>query len=127
MDIHLTDEGLLQLLGQRIARLRLSKNLTQEQLAVQAGIGIRTLQRLERGETATQLSGFVRVCRVLGIVERFTALIPELPPSPISQLQLRGRQRQRATGRKAAAGETPAADRKSATGTKQKWTWGESS
>ncbi len=109
-----TDEGLLKLIGERLARLRLAKNLTQQQLAQQAGLGLRTVQRLEMGETATQLSGFVRVCRVLGLVERFDALIPEQAASPITQLKLQGRQRRRATGRKAALGEP-----------KNKWTWGE--
>lgn len=115
METTLSDEGLLKLLGERLARLRLAKNLTQEQLAEQAGIGVRTLQRLEQGEAATQLSGFVRVCRALGLTERFDALIPELPASPIELLKLQGRQRQRATGRKLA------------TQARKKWTWGEPS
>ena len=110
----ITDEALLKLIGERLARLRLAKNLTQEQLAEQAGLGLRTVQRLELGAAATQLSGFVRVCRVLGLVERFDALIPEETASPIAQLKLQGRQRQRASGRKAAA-----------TGEPKKWTWGE--
>ncbi len=117
----LTDEALLRLLGERFAQLRLSKNLTQAQLAEQAGLGLRTVQRLERGEAATQLSGFVRVCRVLGIVDRFDALLPAQAASPIAQLaqqkQLKryGQQRKRATGRKVIAREP------------RKWTWGESS
>jgi transcriptional regulator with XRE-family HTH domain len=113
----ITDDALLKVIGERLARLRLTKNLTQEQLAEQAGLGVRTVQRLELGAAATQLSGFVRVCRVLGLVERFDALIPEEAASPIAQLKLQGRKRQRATGRKAAA---------AASGPK-KWTWGESS
>lgn len=113
MHAPLNDEALLQQLGERLAQLRLAQNLTQEQLAAEAGIGLRTLQRLEQGEAATQLSGFIRVCRALGLVERFDALIPELPPSPVAQLRLQGRQRRRATGKISAAGA------------KQKWTWGE--
>jgi len=115
MEPTLSDESLLKLLGERLARLRLARNLTQAQLAEQAGISVRTLQRLEQGEAATQLSGFVRVCRVLGLIERFDTLIPELPPSPMELLKLQGRQRRRATGRKLA---TPA---------RKKWTWAESS
>lgn len=115
MNTALTDEGLLKRLGERLARLRLAQNLTQEQLAEQAGIGVRTLQRLEQGAAATQLSGFVRVCRVLGLVERLDALIPELPASPMAQLEMQGRQRQRATGKKTAAPNM------------RKWTWGEPS
>jgi transcriptional regulator with XRE-family HTH domain len=110
---HITDDALLRLIGERLARLRLAKNLTQGQLAEQAGLGVRTVQRLELGAAATQLSGFVRVCRVLGLVEGFEALVPEEPASPMAQLQQQGRKRQRATGKKAAAA------------TPKKWTWGE--
>ena len=112
----LTDEALLKLMGERLARLRLTKNLTQEQLAEQAGLGLRTVQRLELGAAATQLSGFVRVCRVLGLVERFDTLIPEEAVSPIVQLKLQGRKRQRASGKKAAG-----------SGEAKKWIWGEPS
>jgi transcriptional regulator with XRE-family HTH domain len=110
-----SDDSFLKLMGKRLAGLRLAKNLTQEQLAEQAGLGLRTVQRLESGAAATQLSGFVRVCRVLGLMEGFDAFIPKPAPSPIAQLKLQGRQRQRATGRKA-----PPPDKK-------KWTWGEPS
>ena len=109
---NITDEALLKLIGKRLARLRLTKNLTQGQLAEQAGLGLRTVQRLELGAAATQLSGFVRVCRVLGLVERFDALIPEEAASPMARLRQQGRRRQRATGKKAA-------------GEPKKWTWGE--
>ena len=110
---NLADDTLLKLIGARLARLRLAKNLTQAQLAEQAGLGLRTVQRLELGAAATQLSGFVRVCRVLGLVERFEVLIPEEAASPMAQLKQQGRKRQRATGKKAAAAKP------------NKWTWGE--
>ena len=119
MEPTLTDEALLTLLGERVAQLRLSKDLTQAQLAEQAGLGLRTVQRLELGKAATQLSGFVRVCRVLGILERLDALLPAQTASPIAQLaqqkQLKryGQQRKRASGRKLTARQP------------KKWTWGE--
>jgi len=109
----ITDQALLKLIGERLARLRLAKNLTQQQLAERAGLGLRTVQRLEFGETATQLSGFVRVCRALGLVERFDALIPEQAASPIAQLKQQGRQRKRARSRTILAREP------------KKWTWAE--
>lgn len=111
---NITSEALLKLIGERLARLRLSKNLTQKKLAEQAGLGLRTVQRLELGLAATQLSGFVRVCQVLGLVERFDVLIPEEQASPIAQLKLQSRKRQRSRSRKNATGAT------------KKWTWGES-
>lgn len=111
----MSDGQWLKLIGERLARLRLAQNLTQGQLAERAGLGLRTVQRLELGIAATQLSGFLRVCRALGLIDRFDAFIPETPASPMAQLKLQGRKRQRATGKKAASGE------------KKKWTWGDAS
>jgi transcriptional regulator with XRE-family HTH domain len=99
-----TDEAVLSELGGRLAHVRLERNLTQAQLAEQAGVSKRTVERLESGSVATQLSGFIRVCRVLDLVERFDLLVPEPVPSPVEQLKLRGRRRQRASaGRKTKA------------------------
>lgn len=112
----MTDAALLQLIGERVAALRLARNLTQGQLAEQAGLGLRTVQRLELGAVATQLSGFIRVCRVLGLLERFDALLPQPAASPMAQLKLKERKRRRASGRKSA----PLPPGK-------KWTWGDAS
>jgi transcriptional regulator with XRE-family HTH domain len=92
-----TDEIILRELGGRLAQARLERNLTQAQLADQAGVSKRTVERLESGSVATQLSGFLRVCRVLGMMERFDLLIPEPVPSPMEQLKLHGRRRKRAS------------------------------
>jgi len=109
----LTNESLLHLIGERVAGLRLARNLTQGQLAEQAGLGLRTVQRMESGASATQLTGFLRVCRVLGILDRIDLLLPEPAPSPLDQLKMQGRKRQRATGERAKPEPT------------KKWTWGE--
>ena len=116
MDISekLTDQAILEELGHRLAASRLEKNLTQVQLAEEAGVSKSTLQRLEAGEVATQLSGFVRVCRALGLLERLDVLLPEAVPGPMARLKHRGRERRRARSKKTVA-------------TPRKWTWGESS
>jgi Predicted transcriptional regulator with C-terminal CBS domains len=80
----MSDEALLQELGHRIARLRLERNLSQAQLAEQAGISKRTLERLEAGAAATQLSLFLRVLRQLDLLERLELLLPEPQPSPLA-------------------------------------------
>jgi transcriptional regulator with XRE-family HTH domain len=110
----LTEDALLMELGGRLAKMRLERNLTQAQLAEQAGISKRTVERLEKG-ASTQLAGFVRVCRVFGILDRFETLLPEPIPSPILQLKLRGKQRRRASTSK----------KKEAEGTAKKWRWGD--
>lgn len=113
IDSKMTDKALLRLVGERLSGLRLGRNLTQQQLAEQAGLGLRTVQRLELGESATQLSGFIRVCRVLGLVENLETFIPQPVVSTMAQLKRAGRRRQRATGKKTAQGGS------------KKWTWGE--
>ncbi len=96
------DDALLLRIGERVTALRLAQNLTQVQLAEKAGLGLRTLQRLEQGAAATQLDGFVRVCSALGVVEGFDALLPAPMPSPIAQLKLYAKVRQRASASKVA-------------------------
>ncbi len=115
IDTNTVDEAVLKELGRRLTAIRLGQNLSQRQLADRAGLGLRTIQRLELGATATQLSGFVRVCRALGLMDRLDQLMAEPPPSPLAQLRLHERKRRRASGRRQAA---PADG---------KWTWGESS
>ncbi len=113
MNHQMTDETVLKLIGTRLAGVRLARNLTQQQLAEQAGLGLRTVQRLELGAAATQLSGFIRVCRVLGLVEHLETLIPEPAVSPMAQLKMQGQKRRRASGAKAPRDQ------------KKKWTWGD--
>lgn len=115
IDSNATDDAVMVELGGRLARVRLERNLTQVQLAHEAGISKPTLQRLESGAVATQLSGFLRVCRVLGLVEGFETLIPEPAVTPMEQLKRQSRKRQRASGKKAAAPQP------------KKWTWGDES
>ena len=108
-----TDEAIFAEFGSRLANLRLERNLTQSQLAREAGISKPTLQRMESGAVATQLSSFLRVCRVLGLLERFETLIPTATTSPMEQLKHQGRKRQRASGITAPTGKPG------------KWTWGD--
>jgi transcriptional regulator with XRE-family HTH domain len=95
----LADDAVLRELGLRLAAARLARDLTQAELAEEAGVSKRTLERLETGQAATQLSGFVRVCRALGLLDRLDALIPAAAASPLAELELQGRRRQRARGR----------------------------
>ena len=112
---NVTDDAVLAEIGKRLTQTRLASNLTQAQLAEQAGVSKRTVERLEAGEVATQLSGFIRVCRVLDLLDHFDALIPESTPSPMAELKLRGKQRKRASGGKTPKPASPA----------KKWHWGD--
>ena len=112
----ITDEAMLRELGGRLASARLAANLTQAKLAEEAGVSKRTIERLESGEVASRLSALVRVCRVLGLLDRLDALVPPATPGPVEQLKLAGRSRQRASQPR-----QPAARRS------KTWTWGDGS
>jgi transcriptional regulator with XRE-family HTH domain len=94
---HLSDEAALAELGRRLARWRLDRNLTQKQLAGEAGVARITVARAEGGQSVT-LSALVRILRALDLLENVEALVPEPLPSPIEQLEREGARRQRATG-----------------------------
>lgn len=106
-----SDEQVLAELGERLARIRLERELTQAELARQAGISKRTLERLEAGQS-TQLLSLVRVLRVLGLLPALDTAVPELAPSPLQMLKLRGSQRQRAPRRRSDVDDSD-------------WSWGE--
>lgn len=108
-----SDDARLDAIGARLAAIRLARNMTQAELASEAGVGLRTVQRLEQGASATQLSGFLRVCRVLGLLGQLDALLPEPAVSPIAQLKLHKRRRQRAS--RPSTKHAPSTE----------WTWGE--
>jgi transcriptional regulator with XRE-family HTH domain len=105
-----------------LAEARLAKNLTQAQLATQAGLSKRTVERLEAGRPGTQLAAFVRVCRVLELVEHLDNLIPAAAPSPIALLKLGGRKRRRASAASAAPGAVGESAPSSGA-----WTWDDKS
>ncbi len=111
----LADQAVMDELGARLAGARIERNLTQADLAEEAGVSKRTVERLEAGSVATRLSGLLRVCRALGLQARLEHLVPESTPEPMAQLKRQGRKRQRAAGGR---GEKAA---------KTNWTWGESS
>lgn len=114
MSTVLPGSNILELLGERVARHRLNKNLTQEELAKLAGIGSATLKRIEHGSASTQLSNLINVLRVLGLDQNLDLLIPDIPPSPV-QLAKSTRKNLRQRARKK---QKPSVEEDSPT-----WTW----
>jgi transcriptional regulator with XRE-family HTH domain len=95
LTFELTDEALLKELGSRLERRRIDANLTQAQLAEEAGISKRTLERIEAGDS-TDFVMLIRALRALRLIEGLESLIPDLPQSPLTLLRQRGRERKRA-------------------------------
>ena len=96
IDPQLTDAAVLEELGRRLKRTRLQRNLTQRGLAEEAGVSLATIRNLEDGKPS-QLVTLIRALRVLGLLGGLERAVPEPPPSPIEELRLRGRERQRAS------------------------------
>jgi transcriptional regulator with XRE-family HTH domain len=91
----LSDDAVMQELGRRIAQLRIDSNYTQEYLAERAGVGKRTLERLEKGKQV-QTSSLVRVLRSLGQLDALEGLLPSVDIRPMDLLRLKKNRRQRA-------------------------------
>ena len=108
----MTDEAVLAELGDRFSRLRLQRNLTQAQLAREAGVSKRTLIRLESGESI-QVTNLIRVVRALGLLGNLDAFVPPPLSSPIAQLRSQRQERRRASPGVTTSGPPP------------QWTWGD--
>ena len=111
----MTDASLHAELGKRLTAARLQRNLTQGELATEAGVSKRTIERVENGTANVTLAAFLRIARVLQLLERLDVLIDEPGPAPMDLLARRGRTRQR-------AGKRRTADTADTTGP---WTWGD--
>ena len=98
-------------LGHGMAAERLARNLTQDQLAAEAGVSKNTVRRLEAGENVS-LDALIRVMGALKIAGRLDALTPSLDVRPIERIRPAGKERRRASP----ASKPVAASR---------WAWGD--
>jgi len=104
MDYYIaSDTAILKELGNRIRKLRLRRNITQEDLAARSLLAVGTIKSLEAGKA--KLSTLVAVLRELGALDQLDQFIPPVTISPI---------------RLAEAGKKPARRRARATGTSRK-------
>ncbi len=103
-------ETIIEMLGRQLNDIRLSQNISQQQLAEQAGVSRSTLTRLADGKPIS-LDSFVRVMQALGLSDHLAALLPDPSVRPVERVRLAGGERQRA-GRKSTVASAP-------------WTWGD--
>ena len=88
--------------GNRLAQIRLSRNITQLELAQRAGVSKRSLERLEAGVVGLRQDVFFAVCGALGLTPGFEVLLPEVRLSPqdiLAKRVLPKRARKRKTAR----------------------------
>lgn len=90
---HLTpNAAMLAELGDRLARVRKQRGLTQEALAAEAGVGVATLRRIEDGSDG-KLGSWLRLLKALDLAASIDALLPEDLRSPMAEARRRGRRR----------------------------------
>ena len=82
-------------LCKRLESIRLSRNITQAQLAEEAGVSPRTIGRLEKGQ-GVSVDTFVRIMIALGIQQSLEALLPDPTVRPIERVGIGAGERKRA-------------------------------
>ena len=97
-------------LGRRLARIRLARNVTQKALAKDAGIGLRTLSRLETGQSSS-LDSFLRIVIALDLVDDLLMAVPSHDIRPIERVDSRRSERKRARPARIGKPDAP-------------WSWG---
>lgn len=57
------------IIGERLKKARIDKNMTQEKLAEQIDVSVAFLSRVERGTSHINLKRLTQICEILGVSE----------------------------------------------------------
>jgi len=95
----LSNSVIVKEIGKRLKEYRLKKRLNQQYLAEQAGVSLFTVTKIESGKPVS-ISMLLRVMRVLRLLDNFELLLPEIGPSPIEMLKLKGKKPKRIRNKK---------------------------
>ncbi len=117
LETNMSDSAILSQLGRALAQRRIEMGLTQAELARRAGVGKRTLERMESGSSC-QSSILVRILRALDALDFLSRISATEGPSPLDLLKRRGKTRKRVSSKR---GSDPDAEAKEGGG----WTWGD--
>jgi transcriptional regulator with XRE-family HTH domain len=104
-----SSETIIKALFDRLEEIRLSRNISQADLAREAGVSRSTITRLARGENIS-MDSFVRIMQALDLTDNLAALLPNPTVRPVERVRLAGNERLRASSKRKPADE---------------WTWGD--
>ncbi|MCY4228972.1 MAG: helix-turn-helix transcriptional regulator [Gammaproteobacteria bacterium] len=108
-----SSETIEHILGKRIEAIRLTRNITQSQLAREAGVSRSTVTRLAQQNKGISLDSFIRILKALHLESNLETLLPDSVLSPLDELEKNTR---------------PARKRARPTKKNQKkWTWSDKS
>ncbi len=116
-----SSEAIEDALLSRLAAIRLSRNITQNRLAKDAGVSRSTITRLAQQGKGISLDSFIRILKALDLDPRLESLLPNPEQSPLQRLANRPRKtRQRARPK------SPLKRSANHTGAESgEWTWSE--
>ena len=108
-----TSDQIEKTLCKQIGNISLTRNITQVELANEAGISPNTVVRLEKGK-GVSFDTFIRVLIALGVQHNLETLLPDPNIRPIDRVNIGGTERKRASSKKE-------------TQEKDVWVWGDES
>lgn len=80
-----TNAEIIKLLALRVKEYRLAARISQRELARKSGVSYTTISHFEQGvNTNLTLNNFISLLRPLGMEERLSELLPELPVPPMA-------------------------------------------
>jgi transcriptional regulator with XRE-family HTH domain len=82
-------------LCKQLENIRLARNITQAQLARKAGVSLRTIGRLEKGQ-GVSLDTLIRVLTALGLQQNLQNFLPDPTIRPFERIHTGGTERLRA-------------------------------
>ncbi|WP_323844627.1 transcriptional regulator [Microbulbifer magnicolonia] len=96
MDSSERQQKVLAQLGEHFRRLRLARNVSQEALASESGVGLSTLKRLENGRGCNLLA-LVQLLAALRCEDQFEAFFAKLATDALEQESVAAEKRRRAS------------------------------
>jgi len=90
----ITNLAIARQIGDFIKNIRLQRNLTQSQVAIQSGLNRSTISEVENGRPASFMS-FIQILRTLGqleLLDVFT-VVPGISPLQMAKIEAKKRRR----------------------------------
>ena len=86
---YITNQDIIALLCRRLKEYRLAARISQKEMAEKSGVSLTTISHLEQGVNRNiTLNNFISLLRVLGLEQRLSDLLPELPVPPMALKQM---------------------------------------
>ena len=77
---YVTNQDIMLLLAKRIKEYRLAARMSQKEMAEKSGVSLATISHFEQGVNQNMtLNNFISLLRIVGMEQRVSDLLPELP------------------------------------------------